>query len=51
MDVKEPKTRTENKKGGKGKGKDKDKGTIYSSKHVRIAAALASKKLLGGPDS
>ena len=49
MDAKEPKTRTENKKGGKGKGKDK--GTIYSSKHVRIAAALASKKLLGGPDS
>jgi hypothetical protein len=37
MDYKEPKTRTEKKKGGK-----KDVGP-YSAKHVRLAAALAER--------
>ena len=38
MDYKEPKTRTEKKKGGK-----KDVGP-YSAKHVRLAAALAEAR-------
>jgi hypothetical protein len=39
MDVKEPKTRTESKKGGK-----RDGGP-YSAKHVRLAAEIREKRL------
>ena len=39
MDHENPKTRTELKKQGK-----KKKGTVYSTKHVRIATTPAKKK-------